>query len=64
VAIVMFLVKDSAFIAALGPQFEQFFQAASWLVMGAAVVLTILSMVDYFRHASKVIVGPWSSGGA
>ena len=64
VAIVMFLVKDSAFISTLGPQFEQFFQAASWLVMGAAVVLTIVSMVDYFRHASKVIVGPWSSGGS
>jgi nicotinamide-nucleotide amidase len=64
VAIVMFLVKDSAFIASLGPQIDQFFQAASWLVMGAAVVLTIVSMVDYFRAASKVIVGPWSSGGS
>jgi nicotinamide-nucleotide amidase len=51
-------------IASFGPQFEQVFQAASWLVMGAAVMLTILSMVDYFRHASKVIVGPWSSGGS
>lgn len=64
VAIVMFLVKDSAAIAALGPQVELIFQAASWTVMGAAVMLTIVSMVDYFRHASKVIVGPWSTGGS
>jgi nicotinamide-nucleotide amidase len=64
VAIVMFLVKDSAAIASLGHQFEALFQATSWLVMGAAVMLTIVSMVDYFRHASRVIVGPWSAGGS
>lgn len=62
VAIVMFLVKDTEAIASLGVQVVAVFNAASWAVMGAAVVLTILSMVDYFRHASKVIVGPWSSG--
>ncbi len=64
IAIVMFLVKDSALIAFFGVQFVAVFNAASWLFMGAAVTLTIVSMVDYFRHASKVIVGPWSSGGA
>ncbi len=64
IAIVMFLVKDSTLIALFGPQFVVVFNAASWLFMGAAVILTILSMVDYFRHASKVIVGPWSSGGS
>jgi nicotinamide-nucleotide amidase len=63
IAIVMFLVKDSPAIAAFfGLRFDAVFQAIAWLFMGAAVTLTIVSMVDYFRHASKVIVGPWSSG--
>ncbi len=31
--------------------------------MGAAVVLTILSMVDYFRSAADVLVGPWTGEG-
>ncbi len=62
VAIVMFLVKESTAIHSLGPQLDAIFNAAAWTVMGAAVMLTIVSMVDYFRHASKVIVGPWSSG--
>jgi CDP-diacylglycerol--glycerol-3-phosphate 3-phosphatidyltransferase len=61
VAIVMFLVKDSAAIQSLGPQIADLFNVAAWTVMGAAVVLTIVSMVDYFRHASKVLVGPWSN---
>lgn len=60
IAIVMFIVKDSKLIAALSTDIAQFFQVASWAVMGAAVVVTILSMVDYFRSASDVLVGPWT----
>ncbi|TLM97256.1 MAG: CDP-diacylglycerol--glycerol-3-phosphate 3-phosphatidyltransferase, partial [Actinobacteria bacterium] len=60
VAIVMFIVKDSALLMFLGPEFDQFFQIAAWTVMGAAVVMTIASMVDYFRSASDVLVGPWT----
>ncbi len=60
VAIVMFLVKDSLLLRQLGDEFFMFFQVASWTVMGAAVVLTILSMIDYFRHAADVLVGPWT----
>ena len=61
VAIVMFLIMDSALVASFGPEFVDIFEAASWLVMGAAVIVTILSAVDYFRHASTVLVGPWRS---
>jgi CDP-diacylglycerol--glycerol-3-phosphate 3-phosphatidyltransferase len=60
VAIIMFLVKDSLLLVRFGPEFAVFVQVASWAVMGAAVVLTILSMVDYFRHAADVLVGPWT----
>jgi CDP-diacylglycerol--glycerol-3-phosphate 3-phosphatidyltransferase len=63
IAIVMFLVKDSPLVlATFGPEFALFLQVTAWAVMGAAVVLTILSMVDYFRHAADVLVGPWSVG--
>lgn len=60
IAIVMFIVKDSAQITALSADIQVFFQVASWTVMGAAVVLTILSMIDYFKHAADVLVGPWT----
>ncbi len=30
--------------------------------MGAAVIMTIVSMVDYFVHARDVLIGPWSGG--
>jgi len=60
VAIVMFLVKDSQLVGSLGPEFAVFAQSASWAVMGAALVLTVASMIDYFRHAADVLEGPWS----
>lgn len=60
VAILLFLVKDSTLLVPLGPEFALYAQIVSWAVMGAAVVLTILSMVDYFRHAADVLVGPWT----
>lgn len=60
VAIVMFIVKDSPLLIPLGPEFALFVQIAAWSIMGAAVVMTILSMFDYFRHAADVLVGPWT----
>lgn len=60
VAIVLFIVKDSPAVVGISPQFYAFFQTAAWTVMGAAVAMTILSMVDYFRHASDVLIGPWT----
>ncbi len=60
IAILLFLVKDSSLLVPLGPEFALYVQVGSWAVMGAAVVLTIISMVDYFRHAADVLVGPWT----
>ena len=39
---------------------KEVIQIAAWTVMGAAVILTLVSMVDYFRHAADVLVGPWT----
>lgn len=55
VAIVMFLVKDTSAL-----QSYSAFNVASWLAMVAAVVMTIMSMVDYFKNAASVLVGPWT----
>lgn len=60
IAIVLFIVKDSTLFDAAHPEIGAFIQTVSWTVMGAALVLTILSMIDYFRSASDVLVGPWS----
>lgn len=59
VAIVMFIVMDSPALAVVGPWLPAVFTAASWVVMGGAIVMTILSMVDYFNGASHVLIGPW-----
>lgn len=59
VAIIMFIVKDSQLIESLPADLALYIEAASWAVMGAAVVMTIVSMVDYFRSAADVLVGPW-----
>ncbi len=60
IAIIMFIVKDSSLIAGLGVQVELWAQITAWCVMGAAVVMTVVSMVDYFIHAREVLIGPWS----
>lgn len=60
VAILTFIVKDSQVLVALGSDAFLWVQAVSWTVMGAAVVMTIASMVDYFINAKSVLVGPWS----
>lgn len=60
VAILLFLVKDSAFIENMGLAFDQWTQVTAWTVMGAAVIMTIVSMVDYFRNAGDALIGPWS----
>lgn len=60
VAIAMFIVKDSALIEGPPVWMGPIVETASWVVMSAAVVMTIASMVDYFRHAADVLIGPWS----
>lgn len=60
VAIIAFIVKDSSQVAATGVTLSALFQSLSWTAMTAAVIMTILSMIDYFRHAADVLIGPWS----
>ncbi|MBI5230890.1 MAG: CDP-diacylglycerol--glycerol-3-phosphate 3-phosphatidyltransferase [Coriobacteriales bacterium] len=59
-AIILFIVKDSASLAAnVSAEVESFIQASAWTVMGIAVALTVLSMLDYFYGARDVLIGPW-----
>lgn len=61
--IIAFMIKDSEPLGRiLGPQGFELFGSVSWLVMGAAVALTVVSMIDYFYHARDVITGPWDAG--
>ena len=59
-AILLFIVKDSVFIERLGAEAFLWTQVVAWAVMGGAVVMTIMSMADYFVHAKDVLIGPWS----
>ena len=61
IAIILFIVKDTAAVTNAGAEFAEFVQVTAWTTMGIAVALTILSMVDYFYHARDVLVGPWST---
>jgi len=69
IAIVGFIIKDSTPLARLGDlvwpggQFVAYFDVLTWIVMAAALVLTIWSMLDYFRHARDVIVLPSEQAG-
>ena len=63
IAIVAFLLRGSQLLAELlTGTLWVIFEAASWLVMAAAVVMTIVSMIDYFYHARDILTGPWERG--
>lgn len=53
IAIILFIVKDSTAVATAS--FYSLFNTISWLFMAAAVILTIVSMVDYFAKASDTL---------
>jgi len=59
-AVLLFIVKDSLVIVSMGAEVVLWVQIVSWTVMGAAVVMTLVSMADYFRNARDVLVGPWT----
>lgn len=61
IAIVAFILKDSDPIAMLGSTWVLAANALAWTVMGIALVLTVVSMLDYLYHARDVIIGPWST---
>lgn len=72
IAIVGFIIKDSEPVADLGQliwpngQFVPYLNVLAWAIMGAALVLTVWSMFDYFFHARDVITLPGtpSNGGS
>jgi nicotinamide-nucleotide amidase len=59
-AILLFIVKDSILIQSWAPETQLWIQVFAWAVMGGAVVMTIVSMFDYFVNAKDVLIGPWS----
>ncbi|MCL4079617.1 CDP-diacylglycerol--glycerol-3-phosphate 3-phosphatidyltransferase [Coriobacteriia bacterium Es71-Z0120] len=64
VAILAFIVKDSSLITDVaGASVAHAFGIVAWVVMAAAMIATVASMVDYFYHARDILAGPWSQGG-
>lgn len=57
IAIVMFIVKDNLHLElpTIGDVFGSPFYIACWFVMGIALVLTIMSMMDYLSKARHLI---------
>jgi CDP-diacylglycerol--glycerol-3-phosphate 3-phosphatidyltransferase len=55
IAIVAFILKDSEPVNVMGSELSMAFGVLSWILMSVALVLTVLSMVDYFYHARDVI---------
>lgn len=61
IAVIMFIIYDSVQIESLGDQFALIAAILSWMVMVIALVLTLLSMVDYFSKSSSVLGLPLNS---
>jgi len=62
-AIVGFIVKDSSALPTyIGAPLASAFSVLSWVVMGIAIALTIVSAAQYFYHARHIITGPWNDG--
>ncbi len=63
VAIVGFILKGiPALPTYIGVAGASAFNVLCWVVMGAAIGLTIVSAAQYFYHARHIITGPWSGG--
>lgn len=55
IAIVLFIIKDSHPVTDLGSVLSNGLYLFSWFVMLVAVVLTIVSMLDYFVKAREIL---------
>lgn len=55
IAIVLFVVKENPLIGTFSATFYSFLYGLSWFVMIIALVLTIVSMVDYIAKARHLI---------
>ena len=54
VAIIAFIIKDTVQLQALGDTFATVFNIFAWLAMLIAVIMTIVSMIDYFSKCRGV----------
>lgn len=54
-AILLFIVKGSLQISNLGAGFQTAFDVFAWVVMVAAVVMTLVSLVDYFAKTKELL---------
>ena len=54
VAIVAFIIKDTVQLYALGEVFSAGFSIFAWIAMLFAVVMTIMSMIDYFMKSKEI----------
>ncbi len=61
IAIVAFLIKDSETVRTIGGAVSTAAQTVAWVIMAAAVLMTMISMVQYFYHARDILTGPWES---
>lgn len=60
-AIILFLIKDSLTFNTAGAAFTNPMFVLAWFVMAIALVLTIMSMLDYLVKARKLLRGGTSS---
>lgn len=60
VAIVMLILVDSPAIGLLPTNIAFIFTSVSYVLLAAAVIMTIWSMIDYFVKASDALEGPWT----
>jgi CDP-diacylglycerol--glycerol-3-phosphate 3-phosphatidyltransferase len=63
IAMILFIIKDSRTIEELGRGVAMSFEVFSWCVMVVALVLTLLSMADYFWKSSSVLGLPLGGNG-
>jgi CDP-diacylglycerol--glycerol-3-phosphate 3-phosphatidyltransferase len=55
IAVLLFIVKDTAFIARIDPNLALLANLAAWSIMFVALVLTLLSLIDYFWKSASVL---------
>jgi CDP-diacylglycerol--glycerol-3-phosphate 3-phosphatidyltransferase len=55
IAVILFIIKGSSAIVDAGNPIYEAFYVVSWTVMGIALLLTLLSLADYFLKSSAVL---------
>lgn len=55
IAILLFIIKDSTLLLSLHETLEPTLYIVSWVVMSIALILTVLSMLDYFFKAAHLL---------